>query len=260
MYTFAVLLLATADPHRFPHIKKKNSWKGWRVVVIAAARFEENDWFCGASSACACYAAQGAGEYASLCQEVAGLFFSLVFFFILASFFLSSVFQRRRLRCSWRRRIRKFLSRSCRLSVFSSLFVSPLPGGANKKRSRTKIVGILAVILYRNVIPMRWDCGKNPVLSSVYLTVSHRIFRSQWPSSQIAMGLQRFKGQVPLQDHETFWKEHLVHVFWKIFVHEVFFSESFVILEGTWPLKRCGPIAICEEGHCDGKMRRDPVR
>jgi len=28
----------------------------------------------------------------------------------------------------------------------------------------------------------------------------------------------------------------------------------------TWPVKRCGPIAICEEGHCDGKMRWDPVR
>jgi len=42
---------------------------------------------------------------------------------------------------------------------------------------------------YRNVIPMRWDCGKNPILNSVYLT-----------------------------------------------------------------------IAICEEGHCDGKMRWDPVR
>jgi len=26
---------------------------------------------------------------------------------------------------------------------------------------------------------MRWDCGKNPLLSSVYLTGSHRIFPSQ---------------------------------------------------------------------------------
>jgi len=31
----------------------------------------------------------------------------------------------------------------------------------------------------RNVIPMRWDCGKKALLSSVYLTGSHRIFPSQ---------------------------------------------------------------------------------
>jgi len=29
---------------------------------------------------------------------------------------------------------------------------------------------------------------------------------------------------------------------------------------GIWPVKRCGPIAICEEGHCDWKMRWDPIR
>jgi len=40
--------------------------------------------------------------------------------------------------------------------------------------------------------PNRRDCGKKPILSSVYLTGSHRIFPSQWPSSQIAMGSQRF--------------------------------------------------------------------
>jgi len=32
---------------------------------------------------------------------------------------------------------------------------------------------------YRNVIPMRWDCGKNPIVNSVYLTGSRRIFPSQ---------------------------------------------------------------------------------
>jgi len=53
---------------------------------------------------------------------------------------------------------------------------------------------------------MRWDSAKNPILSSVYLTGSHRILQSQWPSSQIAMGPQRFTSQVPLQEHETFWK------------------------------------------------------
>ena len=50
---------------------------------------------------------------------------------------------------------------------------------------------------YRNVIPMRWDCGKNPILNSVYLTGSHSIFPSQWPSSQIAMGPQRFNWSGP---------------------------------------------------------------
>ena len=33
-----------------------------------------------------------------------------------------------------------------------------------------------------------------------------RISPPQWPSSQIAMGPQRFTGQVPLQDHEIFSK------------------------------------------------------
>ena len=62
---------------------------------------------------------------------------------------------------------------------------------------------------------MRWDCGKTPILSSVYFAGSHRIFPSQRPSLQIAMGPQRFTGQVPLQEHETFSNEHLVHVFEK---------------------------------------------
>jgi len=51
---------------------------------------------------------------------------------------------------------------------------------------------------------MRWDCGETPILSSVYLEGSNRIFPSQWPSSQIAMGSQRFTSQVPLQEHNTF--------------------------------------------------------
>jgi len=53
---------------------------------------------------------------------------------------------------------------------------------------------------------MRWDIGKTPILSSVYLTGSHRILQSQWPSSQIAMGPQRSTSQVPLQERETFSK------------------------------------------------------
>jgi len=32
---------------------------------------------------------------------------------------------------------------------------------------------------YRNVDPVRWDCGKTPILSSVYLTGSHRIVPKQ---------------------------------------------------------------------------------
>jgi len=39
--------------------------------------------------------------------------------------------------------------------------------------------------------------GSGPPLSSVYLTGSHRIFPSQWPSSHIAMGPQRFKWSGP---------------------------------------------------------------
>jgi len=74
-------------------------------------------------------------------------------------------------------------------------------------------------------------------------------------SSQIAMGPQRFKGQVPRS--RNFLNRTC---FWKMFMHEVFFSENFGSWRGTWRLKRCGPIAICEEGHCDGKMGWDPVR
>jgi len=58
---------------------------------------------------------------------------------------------------------------------------------------------------------MRLECGKTPIQNSVYLTWSHRIVPLQWPSSQIAMGPQRFTGQAPLQEHKTFLKEHLVH-------------------------------------------------
>ena len=50
---------------------------------------------------------------------------------------------------------------------------------------------------YRNVIPLHWDCGKNPILNIVYLTGSHCIFPLQWPSSQIAMGPQRFNWSGP---------------------------------------------------------------
>jgi len=60
-----------------------------------------------------------------------------------------------------------------------------------------KTVSLQGVGAYRNVIPMRWDCGKNPILNSVYLTGSHSIFPSQWPSSQIAMGPQRFNWPGP---------------------------------------------------------------
>jgi len=84
---------------------------------------------------------------------------------------------------------------------------------------------------YRKVIPMRWDCGKNPILSIVYLTGSHRIFPSQRPSSQIAMGPQRFTGQVPLQEHDTFPRNtSCIHIFQK---HaRCVLWESFVFLEG----------------------------
>ena len=74
-------------------------------------------------------------------------------------------------------------------------------------------------------------------------------------SSQIEMGPQRFKGQVPRS--RNFLNRTC---FWKMFMHEVFFWENFGSWRGTWRMKRCGPIAICEEGHCDGKMGCDGVR
>jgi len=87
--------------------------------------------------------------------------------------------------------------------------------------------------IYQNVIPMRRDCGKNPILSSVNLTGSHRILPSQWPTSQIAMGPQRFTCQVPFQRHErheTLPKKTSCMKFFHM--HEVCFWESFVLLEG----------------------------
>ena len=68
---------------------------------------------------------------------------------------------------------------------------------------------------YRNVISMRWDCGKPPILSSVYLTGSHRIFTSQWPSSTNCEGTATLYRSGPLQEHETFSKEHMVHEYIK---------------------------------------------
>jgi len=47
--------------------------------------------------------------------------------------------------------------------------------------------------------------------------------------------------------------------FWKIFMREVFWEKVSCSWRGTWLVKRCGPIAICEGSHCDGKMRWDPV-
>jgi len=79
---------------------------------------------------------------------------------------------------------------------------------------------------YQNVILMRSDCGKNPILSSVYLSGSHHILPSQWPWTNCD-GTAKLLMSGPLK--------------W------------------TWHETSCGPITICEEGHCDGKMRWDPV-
>jgi len=84
---------------------------------------------------------------------------------------------------------------------------------------------------YRNVMSMRWDCGKNPILSIVYLTGSHRIFPSQRPSSQIAMVSQRFTDQTPLQERETFSKNTSCMFLKNIHTRGVLW-ESFVFLEG----------------------------
>ena len=84
--------------------------------------------------------------------------------------------------------------------------------------------------VYWNIIPMRRDCGKTSILRSLYLTGSHRTFPSQWSSSQIAMGPQRFTGQVPLQDHETFTKNTSCIFLKNIHARSVL-CESFVILE-----------------------------
>ena len=88
---------------------------------------------------------------------------------------------------------------------------------------------------YWNVIPMWWDCGKPPILSSVYLTGCHRIFPSQWTSSQIAMGPQRFTGQVPLQEHETFpkntWCMNIFQNMHAVFFLRVSVSVSFLGFE-----------------------------
>ena len=58
----------------------------------------------------------------------------------------------------------------------------------------------------QNVNIVRWDSGRNPILSSVYLTGSHldRIFPSQRPSSQIARDRNGSTGQVPLLELKTF--------------------------------------------------------
>ena len=53
---------------------------------------------------------------------------------------------------------------------------------------------------YLNVIRMLWDCGKTPILISVYITG----IPPHWPSSKIAVRTKRIIGQVSLQEHETF--------------------------------------------------------
>jgi len=63
----------------------------------------------------------------------------------------------------------------------------------------------------------------------------------------------------PPPRQETFSKNTSCRILWNIHARG-FLWEIFVFLEGSWPVKRCGPITICEEGHCDGKMRWDPVR
>ena len=108
----------------------------------------------------------------------------------------------------------------------------------------------------QNVNPLRWDSGKNHILRSVYLTRSHRIFTSQWPSSKIAMGSQTFTGQVPLQTHETFSKNtSCMIIFQKPAGGDLW--ESFVFLEGGLT---CEPFRshrnwvkrVIAMGKCDG--------
>ena len=59
--------------------------------------------------------------------------------------------------------------------------------------------------------------------------------------------------------HTYFSKELLVHEYFSKPCTRCFFEKVACSRMGTWPVNRCGPIAICEEGHCDGKMRWDPV-
>ena len=48
--------------------------------------------------------------------------------------------------------------------------------------------------------------------------------------------------------------------FWRIFLHQVFFEKVSCSFRGTWPVKRCGPMAICGEADCDWKIWWDPAR
>ena len=77
--------------------------------------------------------------------------------------------------------------------------------------------------LYRNVIRMQWDCGKNPILISLYLTgiplhstIGLTLFQKCGGNKTV------HRSGLPPRTR-NFLKEHLVHFFWKIFMHEVFF-------------------------------------
>ena len=113
---------------------------------------------------------------------------------------------------------------------------------------------------YRNVISMRWDCGKPPILSSVYLTGSHRIFTSQWPSSTNCEGTATLYRSGPLQEHETFSKEHMVHEYISKTCTRCSFDKVPCSWRGPDLWSVAVPSQLVEEGHCDGKMRWDPVR
>jgi len=85
--------------------------------------------------------------------------------------------------------------------------------------------------VYRNVIRMRWDCGKNPILISVHLTG----IPPYWPTALTLFkkcgGTKWFIGQVPLQEYDTFTKNISCRFLRNIHARGVLW-ESFVFLEG----------------------------
>jgi len=140
------------------------------------------------------------------------------------------------------------MSHLCRsLSANQPLIIGPISrNSAANSNSRNELwAKIFRVVLchleclvyagqwgfYRNVIRMRWDCGKNPILISVWLIgiPSH---------SPIALSLcekcagdETVQGQVPIQEHETFSKNTSC-MFLKNIHTRCFLWESFVFLEG----------------------------